>query len=275
MKLAFENSKKLLLETDFLEFYDPEKPIVVVTDASGYGLGGVIAHVVDEVEKPICFTSFSLNAAQKKYPILHLEALALVCTIKKFHKYLYGQKFTVFTDHKPLVGIFGKEGKHSIFVTRLQRYILELSVYDFEIQYRPSAKMGNADFCSRFPLEVAVPSAYDQEFVKSINFGDNLPIDFSAIAEETKKDASLQKVMSFMLNGWPKRIDKQFVDIFTNRNDLEVVEECLLFQERVVIPQVLQGDILKLAFAWQPCWYRQNEKIGKANGLLVWNQHKY
>lgn len=132
---ALEKSTHLLLETDFLEFYDPDKPIIVVTDASGYGLGGVIAHIVDGVEKPICFTSFSLNDAQKKYPILHLEALALVCTIKKFHKYLYGQKFTVFTDHKPLVGIFDKEGKHAIFVTRIQRYILELSVYDFDIQY--------------------------------------------------------------------------------------------------------------------------------------------
>lgn len=99
IKLAFEIGKCSLLSTNFLEFYDPKKAIVVVSDASSYGLGGVIAHEVDGVEKPICFTSFSLNSAQKSYPILHLEALALVCTIKKFHKYLYGQHFKVFTDH--------------------------------------------------------------------------------------------------------------------------------------------------------------------------------
>lgn len=80
---AFEKSKNSLVEADFLEFYDPSKPIVVISDASSYGLGGVIAHVVDGIERPINFTSFSLNDAQKSYPILHLEALALVCTVEK------------------------------------------------------------------------------------------------------------------------------------------------------------------------------------------------
>lgn len=214
---AFEESKRSLLNAEFLEFYDPKKPIVVVSDASGYGLGGVIAHVVDNVEKPICFTSFSLNQAQRKYPILHLEALALVCTVKKFHKYLYGQEFTVFTDHKPLVGIFGKNGQHSIYVTRLQRYVLELSIYDFNIQYRPSAKMGNADFCSRFPMEQLVPNEYDVDHVRSINFSKDFPIDYKMIAKATKTDEFLQNILTFMKNGWPTRLEKRYTDVFSNQ----------------------------------------------------------
>lgn len=151
---AFMESKNYLTETNFLEFFDPSKPMVVISDVSSYGLGGLIAHVIDGEEKPISFTSFSLNPAQRKYPILHLEALALVCTVKKFHKYLYGQHFTIYTDHKPLVVIFGKEGRNSIiYVTRLQRFVLDGSIYDFDIIYRPSHKLGNADFCSKFPLD--------------------------------------------------------------------------------------------------------------------------
>lgn len=65
---AFEESKTLLTNADFLEFYDPRKPIVVISDASSYGLGGLIAHVVNEEERPISFTSFSLNEAQKNIP---------------------------------------------------------------------------------------------------------------------------------------------------------------------------------------------------------------
>lgn len=246
---AFDESRNCLLETQFLEFYDPKKPIAVVSDASGYGLGGVIAHIVDGVEKPICFTSFSLNQAQRKYPILHLEALALVCTIKKFHKYLYGQSFMVYTDHKPLVGIFGKKGQHSIYVTRLQRYILELSIYDFNIQYRPSAKMGNADFCSRFPLEQSVPSEYDVEHVRSINFSSEFPIDCKIVARATQDDEFLLKVLSFMRNGWPEKLEKRFMDVFSNQFDLEMVDECLLYQDRVIIPQIMQAAVLKLLHA--------------------------
>ena len=167
-----------MVSSNFLEFYDSEKPIVVMSDASSYGLGGVIAHIVDGLEKPISFTSFSLNQAQKKYPILHLEALALVCTIKKYHKYLYGQKFMVYTDHKPLVSIFGKQGKHAIYVTKIQRYILELSIYDFEINYRPSAKMGNADFCSRFPLAQEVQKSLDIQSINNLNFSKEFPVDY-------------------------------------------------------------------------------------------------
>lgn len=148
-----------------------------------------MAHEIEE--KPICFTSFTLNEAQRKYRILHLEALAVVSCVKKFHKYLYGQHFMIYTDHKPLLGVFGKEGKHSIFVTRLQRFIMELSIYSFEIKYRPSRRMGNADFCSRFPLSCPVPRNLDN----SLNFTTELPMGFKIIAEETKKDVLLLQII--------------------------------------------------------------------------------
>lgn len=97
-------------------------------------------------------------------------------TIKKFHKYLYGKYFTIYTDHKPLVGIFGKTGKNSIYVTRLQRFILDLSKYEFDIIYRPSNKLSNADFCSRFPLQQEVQEDLGDGVVKSINFSKDLPL---------------------------------------------------------------------------------------------------
>ncbi|XP_058457114.1 uncharacterized protein K02A2.6-like [Malaya genurostris] len=246
---AFVRCKNELLNANILEFYDPMKPIVVVSDASGIGLGGVIAHEIDGVEKPISFTSFSLNKAQMKYPILHLEALALVCTVKKFHKFLYGQKFVIYTDHKPLVGIFGKTEKNAIFVTRLQRYVLEMAIYDFDIIYRPSEKMGNADFCSRFPLKQIVPEQLDKDTIKSINFSQEFPVDFSQVANETRLDEFLQQVVHFIQNGWPARIDKRYAHIFSNRIDLEFVGNCLLFQDRVLIPKSMHSGILKLLHA--------------------------
>lgn len=246
---AFQKSKQKLLDANLLTFYDPKKQIVVCSDASSYGLGGVISHVIDGAEKPIWFTSFSLNQAQKTYPILHLEALAVVSTVKKFHKFLYGQKFTIFTDHKPLIGILGKEGRNSISATRLQRYAMELSIYDYEIIYRPSSKMSNADFCSRFPLSREIPKSWDRYYINSLNFSAELPIDHTTIAKETEKDNLLLRLLDFTRKGWPERVDACYRDVYSHKNDLEEVDGCLIFQNRMVIPASLQNKVLGLLHA--------------------------
>lgn len=44
---VFKDCKSYLLRPCLLEYFDPKKPIVVTTDASSYGLGGVMSHVVD------------------------------------------------------------------------------------------------------------------------------------------------------------------------------------------------------------------------------------
>ncbi|XP_058464246.1 uncharacterized protein K02A2.6-like isoform X1 [Malaya genurostris] len=243
---TFNFCKTKLLNSNLLEYFDPDKPIVVVSDACNYGLGGVIAHVVNGIEKPISFTSFSLNKAQQSYPIIHLEALAVVSTVKKFHKFLYGKKFTVYTDHKPLIGIFGKEGRNALYATRLQRYVLELSIYEFDIVYRPSTRMGNADFCSRFPLSTEVPKYLQREFIKRLNMSSSIPIDYRRIAKETELDDFLQQIKTFLRKGWPERLDKRFKDVHAHYLDLEEVDGCMLFQDRVIIPVALKRNVLEI-----------------------------
>ncbi|XP_055604884.1 uncharacterized protein K02A2.6-like [Uranotaenia lowii] len=243
---AFLHSKNTLLNANILDYYDPKKSLVVITDASTYGLGGVLAQIDNGVEKPVCFTSFSLNSAQQKYPILHLEALALVCVIKKFHKFLFGQPFVVYTDHKPLLGIFGKEGKHSLYVTRLQRYLLELSIYNFEVRYRPGHKMGNADFCSRFPLEQKIPSSLDQDHVYSINFSSEMPLNFCSIAKETSSDKCLSKIIEYLNQGWPKKLDMETKEFHGLKSKLHLEQGVLLMDGKVIIPSSLKDDIMNL-----------------------------
>lgn len=85
--------------------------------------------------------------------------------------------------------------------------------------------------------------------IRSINFGKELPINSKIIAKETKGDPFLQEIVQYMLSGWPESIEEYQKNIFANHQDLEIVDECLMFQDRVVIPQKMQSDILKLLHA--------------------------
>ena len=98
----------MLLEIQWLAHYDPRKPVKLATDASAYGVGPVISYILEEgSERPIAFASRTLSFSEKNYSQLHKEALVIIVEVKKFDQYLYGCKFTLETDHEPLVTIFG------------------------------------------------------------------------------------------------------------------------------------------------------------------------
>jgi hypothetical protein len=92
----------------------------------------------EELEKSIAFASCTLAPAEKKYSQLDKEGLAIVFGVKRFHQYLYGRKFTIFSDHKPLQHTFEvSKPVPTLASARLQRWALTLAAYDYAIAYRP------------------------------------------------------------------------------------------------------------------------------------------
>ena len=76
----------------------------------------------------------------------------LTC-IKKFHNYPYGRKFILETDHKPLTTIFGsKKGIPVMAAARLQRWAVQLLIYNYEIRFRSKQCHANANGLLRLPL---------------------------------------------------------------------------------------------------------------------------
>ena len=73
--------------------------------------------------------------------------------MKRFYHYMFGRKFTITTDHKPLLGLFGHQKSIPHMASlRLQRWCLTMSTYDYELCYRAAKSNGNADALSRLPL---------------------------------------------------------------------------------------------------------------------------
>ncbi len=102
-------------------------------------------------EKPIAFASRSLSKAETNYAQIEREALSIVFGVHKFYQYIFGRKFTLLTDHRPLTAIFGPyHGIPSLAASRMQRWALLLSANTYNIKYRKSHR--NADGLSRLPL---------------------------------------------------------------------------------------------------------------------------
>ena len=99
---SFEKTKKTLTLELFLTHYNPNLEIIVTSDVSSYGVGACILHKM---------TDESLASRGKKYSQIEKEALGIIFAVSKFHRYIYGRPFTLQTDDKPLLTIFGSKKK--------------------------------------------------------------------------------------------------------------------------------------------------------------------
>ena len=152
-KQAYQQLKNQLLQKSCLVHFCPDKHLVLATDASSHGIGAVLAHRnPDGTESLIAYASKTLNKAQMNYSQIEKEALAIVYAVNKFNQFLYGKKFSLITDHKPLIAIFNPAREiPQRTAPRLQRWALLLSNYNYDIHFRPTSLHANADALSRLP----------------------------------------------------------------------------------------------------------------------------
>lgn len=242
-QIAFEKSKQMLLNSTCLVPYSLKYPIIVASDSSPYGVGCVLSHIIDGVERPVMFCSSTLSSAESKYSQLYREALGLIYAVKKFHKFIYGRSFTLLTDHMPLKSIFNpKKNIPTLAAARLQRWALILSSYQYDIKYRKGSEMSNADAMSRLPLPELC-----EEAVYSFSSFFEIPLTALNIAECTKRDSTLVKVIEYARVGWPDKIDElNLKPYFNRRHELSIENDCLLYGNRVIIPYQLRENVLEL-----------------------------
>ncbi|UYV79997.1 K02A2.6-like [Cordylochernes scorpioides] len=244
---AFRQIKEIISSDQILIAYDPKLPIRLLCDSSSYGLGAVLSQIdVDGNERPIYFISRTLSQAEKKYSQIDKECLSIIWALKKFNNYLFGRKFELITNNKPLHHILNpKREISSNMSARLQRWALILYSYNFTIECRKTGDHGNADGLSRLPLKQYEEMEEDAvNTVHMIKQCEELPLTSSHIRRESCKDSILKIVYQNTLYGRKdKPSNTELLSFYLRREELTVEQGILLLGTRVVIPRKFRAKI--------------------------------
>jgi hypothetical protein len=145
---AFNKLKNAFTSATLLAHFNPEKPLVLETDASDFALAGILSQESEEgILKPIAFFSRKMVPAELNYEIHDKEMLAIISCFKEWRQYLEGTFTEVLTDHKSL----------EYFTTTKQlnrrqgRWSQFLQDFHFIIKYRPGSQGTKPDALTRRP----------------------------------------------------------------------------------------------------------------------------
>lgn len=240
---AFTVAKQKFKEEVCLAHYDPTLPLIVATDASAYGVGAVLSQKQnDGSERVLQFASQALSDTRKKYSQIDKEAYAIVFAIKKFHQYLWGRRFTLLTDHAPLVQIFSEKKSLPLYsAMRMQHYAIFLQGFNYEIKYRNTKLHANADCLSRLPIQS--PDDTTDNVVDTFNLEiiSELPVTTDLITRETAKDSDLINIVRKLRRGADLKARERFN---IDQKEYSLQGNILMRGHRVVVPKVLRKRVL-------------------------------
>ncbi|CAH8864175.1 unnamed protein product [Trichobilharzia szidati] len=162
----------------FLRPFSSKDHSVLNTDASPTG----IAAVLEQNGQPVICTSRRLNKSEQGNSQTQKQALAVVWAVRRLHKYLFGTKFHIVTDHQALKFIYNPEKSSNRSSSAVvQRLSLELSAYDYTIEHRSAKDIPDADFLSRYSLFENSANDTDCLLVQP------LPVDRVRLINDTRK----------------------------------------------------------------------------------------
>jgi RNase H-like domain found in reverse transcriptase len=143
LQKAFEQVKEMITKDILQTTLKGEDEISVLVDASKHA----VCVVLMQHQRIVYCASKVLNSAQRNWATIERELFAISWGCKKLRCFLYGVKFTIYTDHKPLLGLFKKTG--DVPNSRIQQMLLAAAEYTFELEYIPGVRNIIADYGSR------------------------------------------------------------------------------------------------------------------------------
>lgn len=235
---AFQTCKEILTSSHVLQYPDFEKTFNLTTDASDYALGAVLSQGPIGKDRPIAFASRTLSRSEENYSTIEKELLAIVWACKYFRPYLFGRKFVLYTDHKPLTYIFSLKDPNG----KLIRWRLTLEEYDYEVRYRPGKQNQVADGLSRLRLE----RDDDKSVVMQLNYNEGMSLEGDAESEVERAVSTVHSADTD--DSHFIHMTEQPLNVFSNQIVLEMGnDESIEFEE--VFPKVYRRTIRRGDFS--------------------------
>ena len=240
---SFQRLKDLLTQADTLAYFKNECRTRIVANAGPTGIGIVLTQLQNGLWRVISYASRNLTDVERRYSQTEKEGLALVWACERFKLYVYGREFELETDHKPLKHIYDTSSKP---FARLERWVLRLQGYNFKVIYRPG-KTNIADALSRLNYMVQKdPSGEEADFVRGIA-QESTPMATTAreVERVSEKDPELCSVRYYIQSGdWSKCKMPHYLSV---KNELCTMGKLVMRGTRIVIPQSLRSEVLRLA----------------------------
>ena len=152
---------------------------------------------------------------------------------------------TIETDHKPLITIV-KKPLHAA-PARLQRMLLQLQRYDLQFVYKKGKELFLADTLSRaYPDEPPEETEFEYDVMTVLSISADR---MTELQRETLADATMQKLATFIKEGWPgheRSVPPDVKPFFPFRDELVIENDVILKGQKAVVPKSLQSTYIAI-----------------------------
>lgn len=247
----FQQIKEELCTALPLQGFDQTAISILTTDASERGLGAVLMQRDKEGSvSTISFASRSLAPNEERYSVIEKEMLAVVWAMTKFRQFLWGTRFLLKTDHKPLVKVLTSSG-HAEATPRIAKMTLKLLDYVYDVEYIPGTRNKVADYLSRAAAKEAAPlHTKEDEYIIAFTSDYEAGISAQEWKEGYDQDAGMKQLKQHITRGWPEKrhICDDMKKFYEVREELSVCDRGIFVMrgDRVVPPNNLIVRLMTL-----------------------------
>lgn len=234
---SFDSILRILGEPPLLRPYSLQKEVTLTTDASERAIGGVLT----QEGHPVMYVSRALTPAEGRYSNIEREALSIVWCCLRLSQLLLGRRFTLVTDHRPLIRIYGGASLPKVASSRITRWAILLQRFDFDIRYKAGNLIAHADALTR--LKIRSDECHAEDFVINGVYEENVTKDIMCRAKSLiPNDEVALRVMERVEAADWRNVRMGERPFFRARKQLRVENALLFMGDRLYLPTSMRKD---------------------------------